>query len=252
MAKHGIGTNEFFDINKLPAEKGLMIFPISMSRIDTGQDPKHCLDFIDIFSPSKISAPYVGLNFIYTDFLYLFSDKKAKDLKRLFIDEMLKHKNAMQKNLKKRHQQYQIQNAFNYQTWSDLYLDTKKYKQRYLDLRHVYNSDPLFQKYLKEDAERMGQNIDENQIEFFLEEHLLIYLFVKGETRLRNDYIKDHQEWVLICYPGVPMKHHIYLHHLNLFNLDNSKNKYQNCWYDLTAKKLYDFDRLDLETWNYE
>lgn len=245
-------TNQFFDINKLPKERGLLIFPISMSRIGTGQSAEKCLKFIKYFSPSKVSAPNIGLNFIYGDFLYLSSDEPANKLKRLFIDEILKHKNQMQKLLQKNNLDFQIQHAFNFQTWSDLYLDSKSFKNRYMELRRIYNKDKLFQRYVKEDVAEIKKELTENQIEFFLEEHLLMYLITKGETRLRNDYIQDFQNWILMSYPGKPPKHLAYLYQLNPFKLDNQKNKYQNCFYDLESKKLYDFERLDLDTWNYE
>jgi hypothetical protein len=55
-----------------------------------------------------------------------------------------------------------------------------------------------------------------------------------------------------MCYPGKPPKHLIYLYQLDPFKLSNPKNKFQNCFYNLESKKIYDFNRLDLDTWNYD
>jgi hypothetical protein len=66
--------NVFFDINKLPPEKGLLLFGLSMNKLDHGrQTAKDCLEDIRHFSPSKVSKPFIGTNFIYSDFLNLYS-----------------------------------------------------------------------------------------------------------------------------------------------------------------------------------
>ena len=52
-------TNQFFDINKLPAEEGILVFPISMSRISNSQSTKKCWAYMKIFSPEKIIKPQV-------------------------------------------------------------------------------------------------------------------------------------------------------------------------------------------------
>jgi hypothetical protein len=70
-------ANTFFDINKLPPEKGLLLFGLSMNKLQKRQDAEHCLEDIKHLATDKISKPTVGLNFIYSDFLYLYSDKPA-------------------------------------------------------------------------------------------------------------------------------------------------------------------------------
>ena len=75
-------TNKFFDINKLPTKKGIILFPISMSRISNSQDGTHYYDYMEIFSQGKIVKAGVGINFIYGDYLYFESDEKAKNLKK--------------------------------------------------------------------------------------------------------------------------------------------------------------------------
>jgi len=34
----------------------------------------------------------------------------------------------------------------------------------------------------------------------------------------------------------------------NFFKLKNPENIYENCFYDLKGKKLYDYDNVDLKT----
>jgi len=47
-------------------------------------------------------------------------------------------------------------------------------------LRSIYDKDILFQKYMAEDAKLFDKELTENQIQFFLEEHLMLYLAAKG------------------------------------------------------------------------
>ncbi len=94
-------TNKFFDINKFPSSEGLLIFPISMSRISNSQNAKKCFEYMKIFSPSKIIKPLVGLNFIYTDLLYFNSINKKSELKNKLLPLIISHKNEFLKILSK-------------------------------------------------------------------------------------------------------------------------------------------------------
>lgn len=247
--------NTFFDINKLPKDWGILVFPISIARIDnrTGQDPQQCFDYLSIFSPSKVLVPKIGVNMIYGDYLYLHSKEEASSLKQKFMSMVMRHKNAFQNLLRKDHQRYQIQNAFSYEVWNQLYLSYEgDFSADIGRIKEIYKNDPLFQKYLKEDTDHCGRELTEDQINFFLEEHLMSYLLSKKQITLPNEYIQGREKWVLWCYPGAPLKAMTYLYQLNPFGLDAIENDYQNHTYDLEAKKLVDFMRIDLETYNYK
>ena len=72
--------NKFYDINKFPAEEGILVFPISISKISNSQSAKKCFDYVKHFTFSKggkIIKPIVGLNVIYGDYLYFYSNEKA-------------------------------------------------------------------------------------------------------------------------------------------------------------------------------
>ncbi len=77
-------TNRFFNINELPAEPGILVFPISMSKIANAQSATRCYEFMLNFSPDKISESNVGLNIVYSDLLYLNSKESADTLKWSF------------------------------------------------------------------------------------------------------------------------------------------------------------------------
>jgi len=240
-------TNQFFDLNKLPAEEGILVFPISMSRISNSQNAKNCFEYMKNFSPNKIIKPIVGLNFIYTDLLYLNFSENAIDIKNKFMPLASYHKNEFLKILSRN--PIFIQKAFSFITWSQIYLESKDFIGLFGNLKKIYSKDKEFQKYVKEDSNSIGKtNLDDNQLNFFLEENLMSYLILKGKVRLSNNFIQGHEKWILYCYPGKPLKSQIYLFQQNFFGLMNRKNKYEDCFYDLEEKKLYDFKRVDLKT----
>lgn len=228
----------------------MLLFALSMSNLDTKQNPQKCLEAVKYFSPEKISKPLVGLNFIYSDFLYLYSDKSAPELKDSFMHQVINHKNAVQKLLEKHHMDFQIQHAFNYMVWNQLYVGTRDFQELLNKIKKIYQEDKLFQKYVKEDCEIFNKDMEKNQINFFLEESLMTYLLQKNYVKLPNDFIENNQKRILICYTGRPVKTMVYLAQLNPFKLDRPENKYQNCFYNLEAKELINYDKVDLESYS--
>lgn len=246
---------QFFDINKLPKDYGILFFPISISRAENnnGQTPEQCFDYLSHFSPKKISAPKIGLNMIYGDFLYMHSRDSASSLKAKFMSIVLKHKNGFQKIIKKHWNELQIQHAFAFQVWNQLYLD---YKDRdfaldFANIKKIYQQDEYFQKLVRDDAIFCNREINDEQLNFFLEEHLMFYLISKKRVSLSNEYVQGREQWILYCYPGVPLKGQIYLYQKNFFKLSAPENIYENCAYDLQSKLLVDLTKIDLDTYNY-
>lgn len=248
-------SQQFFDINKLPKDFGILVFPISISRMEhhTGQTAEDCLKYIQHFSPKKISEPKIGLNLVYGDNLYMNSKEEASYLKDKFMNMIIRHKNAFSKLIKKHRLDFQIQHAFSYEVWNQLFLDYNgDFASDFRKLKEVYSKDILFQKYLKEDAKYCNRELDANQLNFFLEEHLLFYFLSKKQIRLPNEYIQGREKWVLWCYPGAPLKGEIYVYQKNFFKLEAPENPYQNSRYDLESKKLIDYTKIDLEKYNYK
>jgi hypothetical protein len=247
-------TNQFFDINKFPAMEGILVFPISMSRISNdSQNAKKYWEYIEFINPSKVdkSRPEskVGAIFIYTDYLYMYSDEKASTLKRRYMDLVNTHRNSFGNLVKG--DPHLILDAFSYKVWNQFYVDYDKFIYYLIELKKIYQEDDEFKKYIKKDFENLENKefkLDDNQINFFLEEHLMCYLISKGEMKLDNKFINNQQKWILIAYPGKPPFALTYLYQKNFFKLNNSQNSYQDSWYDLEGKKLYDYQRIDLET----
>ena len=233
--------NKFFDINKLPSGWGILVFPISMSRIsNSGQNARACFDYlVDI--NKKIQEPKVGVTFVYGDYLYFHSNEKSFVLKQRFQELVIDHKNAIYNLLtsKEGKKHFQIIPAFTFCTWNQLYLWTDNFKAYMMRLADMAKKDKVLQKCLQEDAKVLGRKLDENQKMFLLEESLVAYLVSKGKINIYNEYVHGREKWLLWCYPGKPPKTQAYIFKKNIFDLHMEENKFENSvQYDLLNKKL--------------
>lgn len=227
----------------------MLIFGISMSRISNSQNARACFEQAEIFTGGKIVYPAVGLTLLYSDSLYFYSSEPASALKRKFDGLTVSHKFEFLKLLKKRVDL--IPAACSFLTWSQALLASSIFNELFGKLRKKYESDPELRKYIDLDTKAAGFEPGENQINFFLEESLVFYLIAKGEIELPNKFVNGHEKWRLFCYPGRPLWTQIYLFQQNWFGLENKKNTFENCFYDLSEKKLYDFSRIDLKTFSF-
>jgi hypothetical protein len=243
------GINEFFDVNKFPRSPGIFYFALSMPLLNNVQHPKE-LYASDEHIISKICVSNTGVQVVYTDNLYLYSDEPAADLKLKHQKMIEVHKQGWLKLIKQN--VYMVPNAFTFMTWNQLQLDCANFTEYLAKFRQIYERDTKLQTYLEADIRGAGRSVTRNSVGYMLEEILLDYLVMKGQVRLRNDYTMDREEWILNTYHGKPHRSHIWLHQQNYFQFDNSKNIFQNSWYDVLNRKLYDFDRLDIDTFNFD
>ncbi len=223
-----------------------------MSRAGTSQSPNEYLKFLRHFSPSKVADSKIGANILYGDYLYLHSKEKAEKLMTLYSQITIDHKNGFRNMVRKHRDEFQIQQAFSFQVWNDQYIQYDgDFYHKFLQFKKLALADKKMMQYLKEDAKKWKSKWSEEQLNFYLEEHLLFYLTAKGHLRIPNDYIQDREKWILFAYPGIQPKALVYTFQKDFFKLSNPKNIYQNCIYDLESKKLIDFTRIDLDTYDY-
>ncbi len=246
MAKPGI--NEFYDVNKFPKEPGITYFGISIPLLNNTQSPEKCYE-MDMHTLTKIQVSNVGAQVVYTDNLYLYSPESAMDLKLKHQKIIEEHKrgwlNLIRKNISL------IPSAFTFMTWNQLILDCENFSTHLVQFRKIHDGDTRLQQLVQLDIKGTGREVNQYTIGYMLEEILLDYLIMKGKVRLQNEYTKDKEVWILNCYPGKPHRSHIYLHQQNFFAFENPKNEYENSWYDLMNKKLYHFERLDIDTFDF-
>lgn len=245
MVNKKIAKNEFFNINKFPAKEGMLLFGISMSQTCNIQSAKKCFSYVEELV-KKIEYPHVGLTFLYSDNLYLYQKGEPSKLNKKFQQLMISHKNEFSKILNKN--KWYIQDSFNFISWNQALLEVKDFIGYFSKLKQIYEKDKIFQRYLKEDIKHSKKEVNEENILFILEEILVFYLASKGSLKFPNKYINGKEKWVLWCYPGSPLKSEIYLYQQNFFKLKNKENEYENSYYDLIGKKLYNYNNVDLET----
>jgi len=250
---------EFFDINKFKSGKWILWFPISLARIDNAQSAKmYFEEYIPYITPAKILTPTIWANFCYGDWLYMRDDKSASILKQKYTKDICKHENESNKYIRKpqihlgktsKDASFYVPQAFNFNTRSSLYFWYRwDFASDLNSLYKIYQQDILFQQYLLDDCKFFWKEVSYNQIMFFLEEHLMMYFIIKQRIVLENKYVPNH-DWVLVAYPGKLPRHMIYIMQKDFFRLWQCNNVYEENRYDLTEKKLYDFSKIDLDTY---
>ena len=239
-------TTQIFDINKFPKGFGLIVFPISMSRIENAHSPKNCLDYLSSFN-EKIQDPKVGAQFIYTEGLYMNMEEKAYETKNIYAQKMVSHMGGIKNLLAKNFQTFQIESAFCFESWFQMYLSHKDFLSVFKQARALYDEDPVFQKYIEEDTKAMERELSPQQINFLIEEHVFSYLLLNRQLKIQNDFVEGREEWVLIAYPGKPLLSEIYFYQKDILGINDNSNPYKG-HYDVTEKKFYDFSKIVLES----
>ena len=240
-------VNEFYDINKFLSSEGLTVLGISMPLIDYKQSATNCFEVIKSFI-SKIKKSGVGAIIAYSDGLYMNDSEPAIKLKSKFQLLMEKHKQKYLRLIEK--DINVVPSAFSFVTWSQMILNCQDFSKYFEKLKVIYSKDKKFQEYVELDIVSAGRVVDENSINYVLEEILPDYLIAMKKVKLQNDYVQYREKWVLNCYSGKPHRSHVYIYQQNCFNL-KSDNIYQGSWYDVMNKKLYDFDRFDINTFDF-
>ncbi len=239
---------QLHDINKFPATWGMLLFPISMSRIDNSQASQEYERFLKFFT-SKVQTPKVGIHFFYTEGLYMNLEEKAYETKNAFIQKMVNHKNGIKKILKKNFLEFQIEKAFTFESWFQVCLSSNDFISVLKQAKDFYDKDVRFQELIKKDAKLVGKVLDEKQLQFFLEEFTFLYLAVYGKFEIANPYVEGKEEWELLAYPGKPYMSQIYFVQKNIMGFEKKEKSYIG-QYDLTEKKYYDFLKIDVD--NFE
>ncbi len=242
--------NKFFDIKPLK-DWSILWFPISMSNISTKQSVKKCMDYLNYFGDKKAGEPKIGLEMNYTEFLYMNSKEKSSKIKEKFMFQIVQHKKGMEKSIHKNRMKMQIQHAFHFGSWSNLYFQVEgDFNVYFKKLKNFYQKDKLFRKYLKEDCKFNKRKLTNDQVNFFLEEHLMVYLGLFKKIRFTNEYVQGREKNILLIYPGIPPKAQVYLLQKNPFNF-KTNNKFIG-QYNLENKKFYDYNNIEIEKWDHK
>jgi len=251
MKNEGL-KNKFYDINKLPTTQGVLCFGISMSRIGNEQSPRKCFDYLKHLASKIQYTDGIGMEIWYGDYLYFHSTEPAHKLRDKFRELMISHKNGFMHLLKK--DRKWTHKAFSFRTFGQILLDNSDiFMSTFRMVVDLYKTDQRFKKYVDDDCASFGRGTGEMEINFILEEVTAFYLLLKGELSLNNKFVTDaEKKWTLKAYPGKPLRSEVYLIQKNPLNLSNPKNQYENCFYDLERKLLYDYTQMDIDTFDFK
>ena len=232
---------EYFDINKFHKGWGLIVFPISMTRIANAQNAEAHIEYLRKFIP-KIVEPKRGVHFLYTEGLYMNMPGSAYEMKNSYLNSMVAHANAFKKLLKKNQREMQIHEAFSFDSWFQMHLSHPDVLGSQREIKQFYETNDMFRSLVAEDAAQNKKILDDHQLSFFLEEHTFAYLLLNGQIKLRNDFVKGREEWILLAYPGMPPKAQIYLVQNDPLSIGKYPNPYKG-QYDLVSRKFIDYSK---------
>ena len=236
-------NNNFFDLNQLPKEEGILLWGISMSKIGNTQSPANCFEYLQHIDTKITKTDGIGMVVLYGDYLYFHSDERASVLRDRYKELMISHKSGFLNLLAKN--PAWIKKAFSFSTFGQIMLDNSEEFKKSLDvITGLYRSDDKFKEKVESDCKDAGREITPAQVMFILEEVTLFYLAAKGKLDFGNRFISGTEQWVLQMYPGKPLQSEVYLFQSNPLNLHNPKNKYENHFYDLEGKVLYDYLKM--------
>lgn len=237
--------NELRDIHKFPKNWGHVVFPISMTRIGNALSPKACFEYL-VHLQGKITTNKTGVHFVYSEGLYMNFEQDAYETKNNFAQMAAGHMNGIRKLLAKNIQQFQIETAFSFDSWFQMYLSHKDFFNVHRDVRRFYESDEGFQQQVARDAQEQGKELNERQLNFFLEEHTYAYLLLNEQMTIRNDYVLGREKWILLAYPGDAPKGQIYLFQRDPLAFNKLSNNPYIGQYDLERKVFIPYLEYDL------
>lgn len=229
-----------FDINKFP-ENGYLIFPLSMSRLKSGQSPQQIYDTL-VFFNKKIPKISLDVIFVYTNGLYMNSDEKAIDVRTKTNNQMLNHRGELWGLILKKREF--VPQAFHFLTWDYMLLNAEMFPEVVATLKQARKKDLAFQRALDEDlGDREKTEVNFN---FLLEEISITHLLRQKLIPLPHA-LTPADGWRLIVYHGSYIKSDAYAYKKNLLpkNKGVTKHKqFSHAHYDSDKKVLIDFDKL--------
>ena len=182
------------DIKVLPRQNGVLLFPISIGKIEKEMSAENIFNFLETELHSKWRNYPLSIVFLYTGNVYSkygFDSKKNNDYK------VEKHKLECTRIIN--YSNYLTMDAFSFVDWNDLFNSDSYVKEKFEELKNIYLSDQMFQNIMKSDLKRAGKSLDSNNINFLLEEMFLPYLFVKNKIDVKDKFTKNTKKFKLIC-----------------------------------------------------
>ena len=235
--------NRNFDINQFPKDWGMLVFPISMSRTSNTQAPESIASTLNHFL-KKVTASRIGVHILYTEGLYMNFERDAYKTKASFAQNAVGHMNGVQRLVRKNYLKFQIESAFHFESWFQMYLSHKNFFEAFKGVQTLYQTDQQFRACVARDARQQKKRLTRRQIAFYLEEHTFVYLLINRQFNILNPFVNGRESWILLCYPGKPPSAQIYLYQQDPLKLNHDTNPYKG-QYNTQSAQFFDYTRLN-------
>lgn len=224
----------------LPLQTWTLWFPISLSRVSTWQTPTNIRDNITDLVWKRTN---IHIAVVYTDTLYFHNEWHTSESKNKYENLMVAHKNWLKKLVDKHNKNIHI----SYTSWNQQYLQSVDIINNRSKIYKTYTKDSLFRKFLHDDCKYSWRKADKNQINFFIEEHLITFYAI--HNILRYSFWERYR--TLSCYSWPMLKHQAYMYTKNIPWIKLSKNIFGFHQYDPVSKTLYDARKIKLSSYMY-
>ena len=230
------------DINRLP-DDGYVIFPLSISRLQTGQKPEKIMQFLSVLD-KKLNLPTNDVVFLYTNGLYFNSDELAIDLRKKTNAIMLYHRSRLKKLIIKKRTYFPA--AFHFLPFDYVILNSDSFQNFFDILKKTYTKDKKFKDLVIKSLGKRPKT--EANINFLLEEIAVAHIIREKLVEFPRSLVKT-DSYRLIAYPGKPYGVEAYVWQNNILPRKDNKSlgRYYNSTYDPESKTLYKFEEFILD-----
>lgn len=234
------------NLKEFPNQPGLIIFPISMAKINDEQSPEKIFNFIVEKILRKLwKGEPISILILYSVFFYKKYGMQINNIENLAKEHEFKLKKLISSV------PYLEKSAYTYMDWEELienHLNKEKF-QTYLNFLSQYiTKNETFENCLKLDLQRLQkEDTNENRL-FLLEETVILHMILKEDTfKFKDNFTQNKNKWIILMYAGPALKLYAFLHQNDLFNLNkNSKNIFQDTFYDFKSEFLYQYNKIDI------
>ncbi len=229
-----------FNISRIKGS-GVLILPISMSRISGGQTPEDCYEMLSYFE-DKIETFSNDAIIMYTNGLYFNTEDSAFEKRVKTNMQVLSHVTKLDSLIQKGRKF--IPKAIHFMPIDYVIMNSPSYQHMFSKLKKLEKEDSEFRKFLEIDLD--GRKYTEANINFFIEEIIVTHLITEQFVDLPVTLARA-DEWRLICYPGKTTLSQVYVCQKNILEKNQySKNEYRGCMYNFKDKVLEVFSDIDL------
>ena len=229
-----------FDISRISGD-GILILPVSMSRMAAGQSPEDCYEILSYFE-NKFETFNNDAILMYTNGLYFNAEDISFEKRTKTNAQILDHSSKMRSLIEKNRKF--IPKAIHFMPIDYVILNSGKYQEMFNLLKKLEKEDSTYRDLLKVDLN--GREYTEANINFFLEETVVTHLITEQFVDLPTTLAKQ-DEWRLICYPGSTIKSQVYVYQQNILEKNKScTNEYRGSMYNFQDKVLEVFSDIQL------